>query len=502
MRPRVARFRSSFYADDAALFINPSQEDLLAVQQILKLFGNVSGLTTNMAKTVAYPIACTTIDLTPMLALFGGVQGTFPCQYLGLLLGVRKPRRSEVQPVLDKIAGKLSPRKERLMNRMGRLVYINSVVTATATYFLTAFQPDKWFTKKVDKLRRNFLWEAEDASAGGKSLVNWVQVCSPKSYGGLGVKNIDCFSRALRLRWEWFRWDEVDRPWKGSPTPSDDTDKQLFSSSSTIQLGDGRLAIFWMDRWLHGEAPCCVAPDIFKLARFKKLSIREALTNGRWMQGLNRMSTEAQLTQFVKLWEAVQLVELSRSKDQIGWSLTANAKYSASSAYDIQFATRIEQPRLAKVWNCRMEGKVKFYIWLLLQNRNWTADRLHKRGGPHNEKCRLCDQEEETAEHLTLRCCFAKETWFQFQGTHDTMCAAASSASSIGDWWRRLCAAPGRRDMVHQEITLAAYIAWHLWKERNRRVFEQKEATAIMLSAMIKEDVFLFHAATDAPPAP
>jgi hypothetical protein len=56
--------------------------------------------------------------------------------------------------------------------------------------------------------------------------------------------------------------------------------------------------------------------------------------------------------------------------------------------------------------------------------------------------------------------------------------------------------------MVRQEITLAAYIAWHLWKERNRRVFEQKELTPIMLSAMINEDVLLFHAATDAPPVP
>lgn len=44
----------------------------------------------------------------------------------------------ELQPVLDKAASKLSPWKGRLLNRPGRLVLINSVVTATATYFLTA----------------------------------------------------------------------------------------------------------------------------------------------------------------------------------------------------------------------------------------------------------------------------------------------------------------------------------------------------------------------------
>ena len=62
------------------------------------------------------------------------------------------------------MAGKISLRKGRMLNRRGRLVYINSVVTATAAYFLTAFAPDKWFIKKVDKLRRNFLWEVATGS--------------------------------------------------------------------------------------------------------------------------------------------------------------------------------------------------------------------------------------------------------------------------------------------------------------------------------------------------
>lgn len=172
LRIRAARLRSSFYADDAALFINPVAQDFAAVHAILKVFGDASGLRANIGKTVAYPISCAEINVENILHDFGGILGSLPCQYLGLPLGFRKPRRAELQPVLDKVAGKLAPRKGRLLNRMGRLVYINSVVTATATFFLTVFPPDKWLTKKVDKLRRNFLWCAEDESVGRKSLVN------------------------------------------------------------------------------------------------------------------------------------------------------------------------------------------------------------------------------------------------------------------------------------------------------------------------------------------
>ena len=66
------------------------------------------------------------------------------------------------------------------MDRSTRLILVNSVITSIAVYHLTAFPADKWFIKKIDKLRRGFLWNAEEETSGGKCLVNWTQVCSPK----------------------------------------------------------------------------------------------------------------------------------------------------------------------------------------------------------------------------------------------------------------------------------------------------------------------------------
>jgi hypothetical protein len=69
----VARMRASFYADDAAKFIRPVKEDIFAIQQILKLFGDASGLCTNLHKCVAFPIACGERDMADVLSDFGGV---------------------------------------------------------------------------------------------------------------------------------------------------------------------------------------------------------------------------------------------------------------------------------------------------------------------------------------------------------------------------------------------------------------------------------------------
>jgi hypothetical protein len=77
LNSRIARLRASFYADDAALFINPHKNDITAVQRILQLFGDASGLKTNIAKCVAYPVACEGEDLGNILQDFGGTHGFF-----------------------------------------------------------------------------------------------------------------------------------------------------------------------------------------------------------------------------------------------------------------------------------------------------------------------------------------------------------------------------------------------------------------------------------------
>jgi hypothetical protein len=46
--------------------------------------------------------------------------------------------------------------------------------------------------------------------------------------------------------------------------------------------------------------------------------------------------------------------------------------------------------------------KCRFFIWLVAQKRCWTTDRLAKRGLNHSEKCLLCDQGEETLDHLLV----------------------------------------------------------------------------------------------------
>jgi hypothetical protein len=277
---RSAKTRSSFYADDAALFLNPLKEDMIVTQRILQVFGSISGLKENLNKCVVYPIQCGNTNLIDVINEFDGTAGSFPCQYLGLPLGIRKPSKADQQRLIDRIASKLKPWKGKLMTRTGRLTLINIVLTSSLTYFLTSFFLTPGAIKKIDKIRRSFLWKGEEESKGGHCLVSWKMVCTPKKYGGLGIKDLTKYGRALRLRWPWFAWDDADRPWKGMHVPCDDKDMQLFRACTKITIGDGQSANFWNDRWLSGPAPTEMAPLVYRLARGKSLCVVKAILMG------------------------------------------------------------------------------------------------------------------------------------------------------------------------------------------------------------------------------
>lgn len=81
---RSVRCRISLYADDAGIFANPIKEEIDSISAILHLFGEASGLITNVSKSEAFPIRCEEINLTDILAGFPAKIRLLPRQIFGI----------------------------------------------------------------------------------------------------------------------------------------------------------------------------------------------------------------------------------------------------------------------------------------------------------------------------------------------------------------------------------------------------------------------------------
>jgi hypothetical protein len=78
--------RISLYADDVVIFLHPVASDFEITMDILTIFGEASGLETNMAKSSVFPIHCAVENLDTIHNLLPCVVANFPYKYLGVPL--------------------------------------------------------------------------------------------------------------------------------------------------------------------------------------------------------------------------------------------------------------------------------------------------------------------------------------------------------------------------------------------------------------------------------
>jgi hypothetical protein len=114
---RPLHHRISLYADDVVLFLQPKEFDIQIVMSILKLFGEASGLVTNVQKSRIYPIRCSEEEVVALQQHLSCEISSFPCTYLGLPLSLKRLSRGQVQPIIDKVADQLPGWKAELMNK-------------------------------------------------------------------------------------------------------------------------------------------------------------------------------------------------------------------------------------------------------------------------------------------------------------------------------------------------------------------------------------------------
>ena len=122
--------------------------------------------------------------------------------------------------------------------------------------------------------------------------------------------------------------------------------------------------------------------------------------------------------------------------------------------------------------------------WMAIHNRLPTMDRLKKWGLVMDDTYVLCQQEAETKEHLFFECSFAVEIW------KEMLRKCGLERESLG--WEGELKWAAEKLKGKALISTLLRVGWnafvyHIWRERNCRIFQHKAASSMKILEDISE---------------
>lgn len=155
--------------------------------------------------------------------------------------------------------------------------------------------------------------------------------------------------------------------------------KAMFNASIEVQPGSGTQTLFWTDKWLEGKSIQSLAPDLCCMVSSKtrnNITLAQGLHNKQWIKDLKGQMTMTAFAQYLELWPLIQGIQLNPgTEDVICWRWTSLHQYTAKSAYRMFFAGSVPFSEAKLIWKSWAPPKVKFFLYLAMHGRTWTAER-------------------------------------------------------------------------------------------------------------------------------
>jgi hypothetical protein len=199
------------YADDTLYFGSLPQATFF-LRAVLNSFATSTGLKVNYNKSSMYPINVCPARLEILARTLNCQTGSMPFTYLGVPLGLSKPRICHFLSLIQRIERRLSC-TSAILSQAERLELVNSVFSALPNFLMCTLKIPAATVKTIDAFRRHCLWRGNNVNSNRSALAAWSMITQPKSNGGLGVVRLETHSKALLLKFVHKFFNNHDLPW-------------------------------------------------------------------------------------------------------------------------------------------------------------------------------------------------------------------------------------------------------------------------------------------------
>ncbi|CAA0406188.1 unnamed protein product [Arabidopsis thaliana] len=501
------------FADDTLLVCKATTTECEELMHCFANYSHISGQVINLEKssiTFGAKIAFETkewIKNRSGIRLEGGSG-----KYLGLPECLSGSKKELFGFIAEKLQSRLTGWYAKTLSQGGKEVLLKSIAMAFPVYAMSCFKLPKNLCKKLSAAMMDFWWNTLE----NNRKIHWIgatKLTLPKSLGGFGFKDLQCFNQALLAKQAWRLLAEpnslVSQIFKSryylntdflnaskGTRPSYAWQSILYGRDLLIKglkkrIGNGENTFVWVDKWLFdGQNK---RPNQIQVMVDIELKVSHLI---------DPISKTWNLPIMRKLfpWEDINLIREQRPlvsrEDFYCWSGTISGSYTVKSGYDL-ISRNIHQeifkeaeanpsvnPLYDSIWHLFTAPKIKTFLWKVLKGAVAVEDRLRTRGIRIYDGCLMCKEENETINHILFQCPLARQVW-ALSLLQSPVNGYGSSIFANMDHVLHYCQSLSLNNNVRFG---SPWIIWVLWKHRNKLLFEGVASLTQSIVAKAYED--------------
>jgi hypothetical protein len=389
------------FADDSLLFFKSQQDQALRIKEVLNLYASSTGQLINPNKcSIMFGNSCSLESRTAVKEALQVTQETFEAKYLGLPTPEGRMNAGKFQSLQAKLAKCLVEWDDSQKSQAAKEVLIKAIAQAIPVYVMSVFKLPLGLCDELTKIIRRYWWGAEN----GKRKTHWLAwdiMLRPKSYGGIGFRDMRLFNQALLARQAWrllqfpntlcaqvlkakyypngFLIDTVFSGNGSSTWQAIEHGLQLLKQGVIWRVGTGTKIRAWRDPWIPRESTHKPQSSQGR-CRYRWVS-DFMLPEGTWnLARLQLYFTQDDIDEILK-------IQPSRRNDDdfVAWFPEKRGLFTVKSAYRLGLRRMMqeqdgERPCWKLIWNCPVPAKMKLLAWKICCNAIATQHNMHRRG--------------------------------------------------------------------------------------------------------------------------
>lgn len=188
-------------------------------------------------------------------------------------------------------------------------------------------------------------------------------------------------------------------------------------------------------------------------------------------------------------WSAITQIEVSDTPDVWIWTESSNGIFSFCTAWNQIRDIRMPFPYYDLVWFNSASPKMSVCLLKGLLDRLPTRARLKKFQIIEADSCVLCGLGVETIEHLYFNCSYSSYLWAICKLKLELPSSPMGTIKAEAD----LIKAKFKTKDKTYKVARHAFVCtvWHIFQERNRRIFQRTQMNKIMVFRRIYEDIHI-----------